>query len=263
MKKNMTVIVIAFACCSLAFANKGDKETFDLFATTGYGIGIGGRDVGPTITTTNGSIVNKDDNFLNFGRGIKLEGGASYRLMDHLAGQASVCYNFGVPGIKQETITSIGAATNSLTQEYSFSTLGVKALLKPSFQVLDLIDVYTNFGIGLDFAFSSVQVTQNNTGVGEYHATIKDSNWPAIVFIGALGADYPLGTSMILYGEIYCESMSFMTSKQEISDSNFPTGTPYATKVINYEKDATDRSTPPETPGSNLGIRIGVRFPIF
>jgi opacity protein-like surface antigen len=234
------------------------KETFDLFITAGAGFAMGGRDVGVSQETNLGAVQKQTDNYLNYGSGLKIEVGANYKLMNHLYGQAALCYGNGLAGVKRVTeLTGI----SKLTEQYGYSTFGIKVMVKPSFQVLDLFDVYTNFGVGLFFAGASVDV-KNTIGTTEYVAKIEESNYPAIAYIGSLGAEYPITPSVIVFGELHGEQMNFLVRQTTISNSTIP-GLDWANGVTNYEKNAVDRKTPYYTPGSNIAIRVGARFPIF
>jgi hypothetical protein len=265
MLKRIGFSALLFGFCCLLTAAPNESKTFDLYLTGGYGFGMGGRELATSIKRQNASVLEQKDHYINFGGGVKVEGGAGYRLMEHLGCQVGVAGSFGVPGVTREENISIINKIDYVKEEYSFSTLGIKALLKPTFQVLDLFDVYTDFGVGLFFAFSSVKRSSydENPPTYDYHATRKDNNYPAVALLGAIGAEYPVHPNVILFGEIYCESMSFMTYQSKITDSNYPSNTGWENQTINYEKNATDRATPPETPGTNVAIRIGARFPLF
>ena len=88
----------------------------------------------------------------------------------------------------------------------------------------------------------------------------EDSNKPAMTLIAAIGAEYPISESVIAYGEINCEQMSFTTTKTVYTNS---VGGFYDDHIVNYQEDATDRNAPPKIPGTNIAVRVGVRFPIF
>jgi hypothetical protein len=248
------IAVLLLACGCLA--RYGAEKKFDLYATTGYGFGVGGRNVGASQTFNGLTLTKREDHYQNFGWGIKIEGGADYLLMDNLYAQGGLCFNIGVPWI--DNVSDDG--TTKTTTGYRWSTFGIKALLKPTFKLLDLFDVYTGFGLGLCFAFSSADITQT-TPTTTYSVKAIDSNTPGLVFIGSLGAEYPLNEYCIMYGELYCEQMSFTTTKTTYSNAS--PGGPYIDHIDYYQEDVTDRPPPPKTPGTNIAIRAGVRFPIF
>jgi hypothetical protein len=252
-----TVVLAPLAASAGSYSAPKDKK-FDLFLTTGYGFGVGGyqdstRDFSATYSP---DITGREDHYRNFGWGMKIEGGADYKLMDHVYGQAALNYSFSaVPGTKNvQDVT--GVATSSI--DYHWSIFGIKAGIKPTFQILDLLDVYTNFGIGLYFASSGADLEATAGGITST-SKATDSNTPSLTFISAIGAEYPITESVIVYGEINCEQMSFTTTKTEFSQS---TGG-FVDRVVNYEEDATDRPPPPKIPGTNVALRVGVRFPIF
>jgi opacity protein-like surface antigen len=262
----MKVLVAVFCAlmCLAQGASAGsyhasqDKK-FDLFLTTGYGFGVGGYQDSSTdfSATYSPNITDREDHYRNFGWGIKIEGGADYELMDHVYGQAALNFSFSaVPGTENvQDLT--GVSTRSV--KYSWSIFGIKAGIKPTFRIFDLLDAYTTFGIGLYFANSGAEISQSIIGAGESTEKAKDHNTPALTFIGAIGAEYPINESIILYGEINCEQMSFTTTKIEYVEA---TGV-FSNRVVNFQEDATDRSSPPKIPGTNIALRVGVRFPIF
>ena len=238
--------------------HSAQEKKFDLFLTTGYGFGVGGQYLASSTTTSNGALTSREDHYENFGWGIKIEGGADYKLMDRLFAQGALCYSFGVPGIKN-VVEDVGA--DKTTVDYGWSLFGFKALLKPTFQVFDLLDVYTEFGFGLYFAISGASLETSGPDF-DYTAKAEDSNNPAFTVVGAIGVDYPINASVIAYGEIYCEQMSFTTTQTQYTNSTYP-GAPYNNHTVYYQEDVTDRNPPPKIPGTNIAIRVGVRFPIF
>ncbi len=253
------VMCLAQAAPAGSYGASQEKK-FDLFLTTGYGFGVGGyhdRNTDFSSTISNGNLVSREDHYRNFGWGIKIEGGADYKLMDHVYGLAAFNYSFSaVPGTDNvQEITGI----SKTYVNYNWSVFGMKVGVKPTFQVLDLFNVYTNFGMGLYFAGSGADLKTTSDLGGTSTSKAKDSDRPAMTFIGAIGAEYPITESIIAYGEINCEQMSFTTTKIEYTQSNGL----YADHVVNFEEDVTDRQSPPKIPGTNIALRIGVRFPIF
>ncbi len=254
------VAFVLAAVAMMSFTAWGaEKDNFDLFAVAGAGIGMGGLNVGPTTTMAGIELTKKQDNFLNFGSGLKLEGGAEFKLMPHLYGQGALSYTNGLWGINQvNDITGV----DKVTDQYFYSMFGVKALVKPTFQVLDLFTVYTGFGVGLFFSWLTINRTETSAA-GDFSARADDSQWPSVGLIGSLGVEYPLTHAIVLFGELQCEAMNFTTSQRTISKSTYPEGSDWSNQIINYETNAVDRDTPANTPGTNLGIRVGVRFPLL
>jgi len=235
-----------------------DEKKFDLFVTTGYGFGVGGLYSGSSRTFSGTTLMDREDHYQNFGWGIKIEGGADYLLMDHVYGLAAINYSFSaVPGTenKQELI---GTSTNS--EKFHWSVFGTKLGIKPTFKVLDLLDVYTTFGIGLYFASSGADLKETDVGGGVSTSKAEDSNNPALTFIAAIGVEYPINANVIAYGEINCEQMSFTTTKTDYTNS---VGGFFDDHIVNYQEDVTDRNPPPKIPGTNIALRVGVRFPLF
>jgi|GEM_PF-1173046 opacity protein-like surface antigen len=258
--KKFAIAVVA-VCAMSGMASCQEKETFDLFAVVGYGFGMGGRDLGASATYSTGTtLTKKTDNYINYGAGLKVEGGASYKLMQHLYGQAALSYSNGLLGIKKEVVNEQDG-NNDVTDQYNFSTLGIKLLAKPTFQILDLFNAYTSFGIGLYFAFSSID---HKESIGGLSAHADDNNWPAFAFVGALGLEYPLNKSVIIFGEVYCEEMGFMLHERTVTKSNIGYE-PWENGTTTYAKNSKDEhiKTPENTPGSNAAVRVGVRFPLF
>ncbi|HMD69634.1 MAG TPA: hypothetical protein VKF42_12190 [Chitinivibrionales bacterium] len=264
MKRSAILVAVVLAVCGAAVGQQ--KETFDIYGVLGYGFGIGGRDIGASETYTappGGYLTSKTDNYLNYGAGLKIEGGASYKLLQHLYGQAALCYSNGLFGIKKEDI-NVDDEVDHTTDQYSFSTLGIKVLLKPTFQIFDLFNAYTSFGIGLFFAFSSIDHTDVTNG---WSAHADDNNWPALAFTGALGLEYPLNRNIILFGEVYCEEMGFMLHQRTVSKApitNTPPS-PWVNGTKTFETNSKDATieTPDNIPGSNAAIRVGVRIPLL
>jgi opacity protein-like surface antigen len=252
---------VAVLCiCGAAIGQQ--KEMLDVYAVVGAGIGVGGRDVGASQSWSapvGGYLTKTTDNYLNFGSGLQLEGGADVRIMQHLYGQAALCYGNGLWGIDKVVEYAGGDKT---TDQYSYSTLGIKMLVKPTFQVLDLFTVYTGFGIGLDFGWLTIHRTDVGPGVN-LSARADDGQWPAFAFEGSLGLDYPITQSIIIFGELQCEVMNFMTSQRTITNSNYVTDPDWTNQIKNYQTNATDRDPPYSTPGTNVGIRVGVQFPLM
>jgi hypothetical protein len=254
-------IGISILCIAACTGFSQQKETFDLFITAGAGFGFGGRDVGASQTITNNVVTKETDHYLNYGSGLKIEGGASHKLMEHLYAQAALCYSNGLWGINR-VIDDQGV--DRVSEQYNYSTFGIKAMVKPMFQVLDLFDVYANFGLGLYFAGASIDRKVTIVGLGEYSGRLEESNLPALGIVGSIGVEYPINPSIIVFGELHCEQMSFLVTQTTITNSNLPgPGNQWANGVTNYEKNAVDRPAPYYTPGSNVAIRAGVRFPIF
>jgi opacity protein-like surface antigen len=253
---------LIFVLGGLCATWSAEKETFDVYAVTGYGIGMGGRDVGASTTTNNGELTSKQDNFLNLGAGLKLECGANIRLMPNLYAQGALCYGNGMWGINNVVENITIAGDDKITDQYVYSTFGIKALLKPTFQIFDLFTAYTGFGMGLYFAGLTIHHSEVGPGVN-LSARADDGQWPAFAFEGSLGLDYPITQSVIIFGELQCEVMNFMTSQRTITNSNYPDGTDWNNQIINYQTNATDRKTPYSTPGTNVGIRVGVKFPLM
>jgi hypothetical protein len=261
IKSKATVFLILIIAGIVAAGYQSQEKKFDLFLATGYGFGVGGyqnaaEDFSSTIS--DGNLISREAHYRNFGWGIKIEGGADYKLMDHVFGQAAFTYGFSaVPGT--ENVHEVMNASET-SAKYYWSVYGIKAGIKPTFQILDLLDMYTNIGIGLYFANSGVDLRITTIGGSESTSKGRDSNNPAMTLIGAIGAEYPINESVIAFAEVNFEQMSFTTTKTSFTQSS---GVFYSDHTVNYQVDATDRSAPPKIPGSNVALRVGVRFPLF
>ncbi|MFW5960733.1 MAG: hypothetical protein ACOCSE_06400, partial [Chitinivibrionales bacterium] len=77
---------------------------------------------------------------------------------------------------------------------------------------------------------------------------------PAISLSGMIGADYPISGTTSLFAEVGFRYMSF--ELKESRDTNEAT-------PVEYNKDAVNSPPPEKYPGSNFGIRIGVKYIFF
>jgi opacity protein-like surface antigen len=249
--------VVALALSLSAFA--ADKK-MHLFLDIGYGFGVGGEIVGTSTEIRNGSMLKQDDLYLNYGQGIKIDGGASYRLLPSMDAQLGIQFSGGVPPVTENDKTELGAVTTTTEGKFHRSQLGFTLQGAPRFTVADLLDAYVRAGIGLFFTFSSQDWTTSSTGLGTVTTKVDESNAATLGFVAGMGAEYPLTDILALYGELGFDMMTVRLKERTTTITSDPNPTP--DKDI-YEKDATDRDTPPKIPGSNFNVRIGVKVGIL
>jgi hypothetical protein len=251
MKKASVLFMIVVSTATVLFAqgmtDKNSKD-FSLCGSLAYGFGVGGQWIDESVKYNGAAIQDKSDKYLNYGDGFKLELGGMYKLMEYLDAQAVFSYNAGVPSI--EAVNQNVVPGTQVTNTYKTNTFGIKAMVLPRVKILDLLDMYTGFGLGLYFGWLS-WTNSETTFDGNYKTS------PALAFCGTIGANYPVYNDLILYGEIALEQMSFtITSILSALDG----------RQTNFEQDskATSGVLPPDKiPGSNVAFRVGVKFPIF
>jgi hypothetical protein len=250
MRKITVAIIAVFAMASALFAHdttNADSKVFSLCGSIGYGFGMGGEWIDASVKLNGLAVQERSDKYLNYGDGFKLELGGIYKLMENLDAQAVINYNAGVPNI--QAITEINSA-NKTINTYKPSTFGFKTMVLPRVKILDLLDMYAGFGVGLYFA--SLSWTNSETN---FDGNFKTA--PALAFCGSVGANYPVYNDLIIYGEIAIEQMSFTVN------SILDAGTGDQT---NFEQDSNANSGvehPKKIPGSNIAFRVGAKFPVF
>jgi hypothetical protein len=249
MNKVSSAVIVFVSMATALFAQGNvdkNSKTFSLCGSIGYGFGIGGQWIDASVKINGTAVQEKSDKYLNYGDGFKLELGGLYKLMENLDAQAVFSYNAGTPSIKAAT----ERVNSTVTNTYAANMVGFKVMAIPRVKILDLLDMYSGFGIGLYFA----SLSWTNSAEA-YQGNFKTS--PALAFCGSIGANYPVYNDLIVYGEIAIEQMSFTVN----SELNGETG-----ELINYEQDSKASNgilPPPKIPGSNVAFRIGAKFPIF
>jgi hypothetical protein len=255
------LILIPFAVVSAQNKN----ETLNLFGSIGWGFGTGGSLFSSVNTDySNSTDVKRNDSYLNYGRGFKFDLGAQYFMMNNVALQMGIGFSAGVPGLKTEDhnlkVPSTETVFQDSTTNYKFGLFGIKALVVPRFEILDLLNMYAGVGFGLFWSSMKYEVTKvSSSGTQNESGKIKAS--PTLALLGELGADYPISDIISLYGEIALEQMSFTWKEKVIEKTNIDGHTPNGTEI--YEKDVTNQGAPLNSPGSNWQIRFGVRFMVF
>lgn len=248
-------ILITVLCATLCLAQAvpaqsyraSQEKSLSIIGSFAGGFGLGGYYQGSLDKMANGVVSERKDQYINYGEGIKVEAGAHYRLMEHLGCQGVLSYTWGVPTIKINNYDHSNDVGE--TETYSRSMFGIKALIVPQVQVLDLFDVYAGFGFGMFFGWMKWQ-RPSSAFEGEYKTS------PAFAYCGSLGAEYPIMTELILYGEIAIEQMNFNVLRSRTTDSSNE-------RVYEQNSTANNIWPPLKVPGSNVALRAGVRFPIF
>lgn len=251
----------------LSFAEaSGDKPSIHVFGMVGYGFGVGGSLIPATpdavlanqkkytqsqTINASGELIKAHDEYLNYGGGLKVEVGAELGVMEKVAAEISFEYTAGVPYLKvkhKDEQTPI----NSFEETFHKSTFGFKALAKPHFMVLDLLEAYCGVGIGL--FFNKCTFNNSDTLFGLHEGYFKTH--PSLGFVGQLGAYYPIHERLDIKAELAFEQMSFSLKELRPTESNF---------IYHYERNSTadNEYQPIKIPGSNLAIRVGVRFKLL
>jgi len=248
MKKLLLVACLAAA----AFAQEpsgSSGEKLSIFGAMGFGFGVGGELY--TATDASSTSTKEEDKYLNYGQGFKLDFGARYGLMENLGAQADFELSFGMPGF--ELVDKTSATTSTTT--YKRSMYGIKLLVVPQFEMLELITMYS--GVGIGFFWNSLRYEkETTTAILNTSEKGKIVSRPALGFCGLLGADYPLTDRFTLFGELAFNQVSFKWKKRVVDEST--TSSEIGTHF--YEEDDPNNPAPPKVPGSNWQIRIGARF---
>jgi len=234
-------------------------QMVDLYGTIGYGFGMGGWQISSITLNENGSAFERDDKYLNYGRGIKYEIGTHVYFMENLTGRFGVQISQSVPSYEISSTESV-VLNSDTSVEYKPNMYGLKASLLPRFEVLDLIYMYTGAGIGLYIGTLEYEKTRTIEGLGTQKEFGHYESFPSLGFVGTVGGDLPLTDFISLFGEVGFEQLFFIWTKREIETTNI-TGSEKAT--VNFQEDATDRSPPPKVSGSNWQIRLGLRIILY
>lgn len=236
-----------------AFVAAQNNETLNVFGSVGFGFPSGGKlfssfktDFAPGGVDT----TEEKDSYFNFGRGLKLDLGVQYFLMPNIALQAGIGISGNVPRLKTFQETPI----REINTTFRSSLWGLKALIVPHFEVLELITMYTGVGIGFfwnSWKYEQKSTTQiDNVSVTEtIEGKIKTT--PKLGFLGLAGANFPLSDLLTLYGELAFEQLSF-TTKKNVQGNN----------TVVYEKNS-NLPAPERIPGSNWQLRFGVKMSVL
>jgi len=246
--------IVAISTVSLVHAS-GD-ETLNIFGSFGAGFGMGGE-LYSSYTQETAISPQEDvkDRFFNYGSGVKLDAGCQYYLMENLALQGSFGYSVGLQFKDEKAINGVSTTTTTFHRHL----FGLKALVVPRFEVLDLLDLYAGAGLGFFWNACPFKTTVKTTP-GTQEASGKIISHPALGLLGEFGVNYPLNDKLTLFGEVGFEQISFDLGKYVVEKSNLSltsTGTQY------YSKNDANNLDPKNVPGSNFQIRAGVRFTLL
>ncbi len=236
------------------FSAHAEDETLNIFGSVGAGFGVGGRLYRSTESINNNTTVT--DRFFNYGSGAKFDLGCQYFMMENVALQTSFGYSVGLP-FEQKSVVAL----NTTITTYKGHMFGVKAMIVPRFEILELLDLYTGVGLGFFWnsrPFKAVSVTEIGQTEISQEAKGKITSKPALGFLGQLGADYPLNDNLTLFGEVAFEEVSFNLSKFKVEESSIP-----GISSDTYLENDASNLPPEKVPGSNWQIRIGVRYSII
>lgn len=257
----MKKIIIALCIAVFSIVNSiAQDKTLGIFGSIGYGFGIGGQ-LYPTTRYTDNNLVSRNDQYFNLGRGFKIDFGFDYFAMDNVSIQGAMAFSVGVPSFKFDSSTTENA--RKVNTEYKPSTFGIKVLVVPRFEILELLDMYVGVGTGLYFGKYEYEYTSRST---ENVITSKGvfKTTPSLGFLGQIGFDYPILDMMSIYSEIGFDMMSFALTSKKVDEASPITDDNKPNSIIPIEKDITNgRIDPIKIPGSNMQLRLGVRMGIF
>jgi len=251
-----SLFIIFFACIvSAQQPPQTQKDILNVFGSIGIGFKTGGQLFTSVTKNDSGIITKEEDEFFNYGQGFKINFGAQYSAMENLGLQADMEISLGAPGF--ETNDHFAAYDSSV--EYHRNLFGIKFMVVPRFEVLELITMYT--GVGLGFFWNSLHyettILQPNGTTTEKGKIISN---PTLGFTGLIGADYPISDIFALFGEIAFDQISFRWKKKIVDQTNIQNhklGTTF------FEEDDPSNDAPLKVPGSNWQIRIGARLSVL
>jgi opacity protein-like surface antigen len=238
------------------------NEILSGYASIGYGFGSGGQLFSSTTLQAQGldlDTTERKDHYLNYGQGVKIDLGVQYFMMDNVALQVGFSFSPGAPNLKTEyrydySIAGITGFLDS-TVDFHHNMFGIKAMVVPRFEILELLNMHTGVGIGFywnTLSYEMTRITQDTTQTEK--GNIQSA--PSLGFNGLIGADYPISDLLSLFGEVGFDMTSFRWTKQKIKETQFnrSTGTNY------FEKNTPNQRPPLRVSGSNWRLSVGVRY---
>jgi hypothetical protein len=227
-----------------------------LKAAVGYGFRAGGvaypgsanGSESQTIDANNRTI-DRTDQYLNYGQGLKIAVAGDVLLMENVYGELEC----GFTGKMPRTRVKLDDAHNGekWEEKYRQACFCVKVLAVPTFTVLDLLDTHIGFGVGL--AWTTLKFSKSDEQEDGYVKTR-----PGLCFAGKLGVDYPLTDLLALTVDLSTELVSFTVKEWLAAGSNTPVVT-----ERNRSSDSNNVARPVKAPGSNVALRVGIRYAIF
>lgn len=261
MKKNIRVFLFTLICTVPLSA----QNLLNVYADIGYGFGMGGHFLGSSNTFLEEGLTESEDQFLNLGRGLKLELGTGYFLTPYMEGRVSLDFTFGVPSPTVQSKRKLNDVTTHDTLfEYSYFSWGFTTIVAPYFEVLELIDAY--LGVGLIFNFASagydLTISQLQDGSLVEHYAEVDFDVPfALGFTGLMGFELPLSSYLYFFSEIRFEQINRKIREEKVTEISSELQD--FVETIHYERDAVDRNPPPNIPASNWGLRFGLKLWLY
>lgn len=235
------------------------QNLLNVYGSMGLGFRTGGHRFESIESNAAQTVTKREDKYFSYGQGIKFDAGVQYFMMENVALQAGLGYSGGIPGLETSIRQNNGIdpATVTTKTDYNTHLFGLKVMVVPYFDFLQLMDMYV--GVGTGFFWNSFKYTKTReTSVGTQTEEGKIRSTPTLGLLGMLGAQIPLTDILCAFGEIGFEQMSFKWTKKIIDKSEIDgAGTEF------YEKDAPNQDPPEKVPGSNWQIRVGVRFGIM
>ncbi|KMQ51656.1 hypothetical protein CHISP_1413 [Chitinispirillum alkaliphilum] len=250
-----------FCVCLLGIFSQiplsAEPQFLNIYGNLGYGFGMGGYYIGSSDTYHgNNDPIETKDHFLNLGHGFKMEVGSGIMILPFLETRISFDLTLGAPSPEIRS-----RRTNEIVEDtvidYSYSSRGLRVIFAPYFELIDNVEMY----LGVGMVFNSVRSKQEITiTISEPEilrtAEIVQEIPLAIGFTGVAGIEFPIAESISFMGEIRFEQMNHKLQREQVESLfNFPD-----IRTISYEQDDTERNPPPNIPGSNWGIRLGLKL---
>jgi opacity protein-like surface antigen len=196
---NIRKIVLFILCATIV---AGAEEKLNIFGAAGFGFGTGGKLI-QSITKNGLTTADKEDHYFNYGQGLKLDLGIQYYMMENLALQVGFGMSGRVPRLATENNLILPASSINIEETYKSSLFGVKVMVVPRFEVLELTNMYA--GIGVGFFWNSLRYeTDSIMTVGTITTTATETgkyiSSPKLGLLGLLGIDYPLSDVLCAFG---------------------------------------------------------------
>ncbi len=226
------------------------NSKFDIYANFGYGIPRSGYYLGESQKFDNSNVlIEVEDHYFNYGKGLKLGLGTNLKTMENLKVQFSFNYTRSIPSIKVKFENSISKNTD----KHTYNLFGLNLALIPYFNLFNLLEMYVGVGVGI--YFTTLKIESSNNQTNRYEGYIKTK--PALGFCAKLGTDLPLNDVISPFFELSLNQISFKGKSYRKTSTN------EEGRQISFEKDSNTLEAPPKIPGSNFGILLGIRFIIL
>lgn len=265
-----SLFLIFFACMvSAQQAPQTQREILNVFGSIGIGFKTGGQLFTSVTQSSDGTttiITKEEDEYFNYGQGFKIDVGAQYLAMENVGLQSDMEISLGAPGFETNNhlLDTANHTTTSFLDEsikYNRNLFGIKFMVVPRFEVLELITMYT--GVGLGFFWNSLHyetmVVRPGGTTTEKGKIITN---PTLGFTGLIGVNYPISDNFALFGELAFDQISFRWKKQIVDETNIAGHSP-GTTFFAEDDPNPNNGTPLRVPGSNWQIRIGARLSVL